>query len=781
MLSKRGSMGQGVQSDARFQSRYMEWQPFARRFSRQVGAASFQAQITSDLGARCDIFISERNGAGEWEPTTDPALVGLIELYRNELQDPSELVRHHVWHYNVAGEMVQSQRDGVAAGIIDYQIHSTAAVEWDKPEPGLATVKLTPDGKVSAGTAFVVPRAQLTRFWVPDHEWPAYAWSPMAAGVDDLKRWRSLARYALHTADSALAMDGILWAPGEAFEGGELGDGADGVGDGGGGPGTPKNSLEDDYYALSKLKFSESDDVTAVAPAFWHWDQQLGEPKWVQIGRGLDEGGIAHRKEALEDFARSTTLPSTTIVGGGVGDANHWSEWLATDKMVESGVKPVMDRVCHLDLTRTFLWPRAAVDGYAPERLVNIRVDYDPSPITVKPDLSENAQKLGPLGILNFETILEANGFDSADMLTDPNQREWLLEVLSKGQAGAMPGGGAPPAASSATTRQGPPARPVAIAAAVGAPAGDEAAVDPTAAAVLRQLSRARQSVGTKLITEAQAAYESALRAGGLKVKTRARGRAPRGVASRAVSAVDAREPLAPILAAVGITELELVDTAFDTFRTRALAELGRYRQRVAAVLAQHGLQEVPSGIEPETIEAGVDYIVAGLTSMVRARLLAGDEAILAAAQDLRFLAPRAPRRRGGFIDEQLPGLPDPDELAGAAARLVRNALAVTEGRASMTMPTTPDGMPTTTFTIESPSLQERISADLGVSPNWTWVHGFYGEPATVFEPHEALDGFTTTDREHDPELANLEGWPDVDVYAPNDHPGCTCEWVPAV
>jgi hypothetical protein len=54
-----------------------------------------------------------------------------------------------------------------------------------------------------------------------------------------------------------------------------------------------------------------------------------------------------------------------------------------------------------------------------------------------------------------------------------------------------------------------------------------------------------------------------------------------------------------------------------------------------------------------------------------------------------------------------------------------------------------------------------------------------YGDPSArsaPFEPHEALDGvdFETWD---DPVLANEEGWPDTDFYAPGDHFGCLCDF----
>ena len=285
----------------------------------------------------------------------------------------------------------------------------------------------------------------------------------MAASVDDLKRWRALSRYVLRTADSQLAMNGMLWAPGEAFDGPpievdeaeatEIGEAA--------------NIVEDAYMQAARLRHTETDDVAAIAPFLVHWDKEYGAPQWIKMGEGLDPAGISHRKEALEDFARSSNLPVTTVIGGGVGDANHWSEWLASDKFFDSGVAPTMNRICHLDLTRTYLWPRARLAGLRDDQLVDIRIGYDPSPVIVKTDQSDIALRLNRAGLLSNEATLEAANFTEADLMPPGPQRDWLLEVLAGKKAGDSPFGnttlkgfGDQTPVGPGTVEQAPPERP---------------------------------------------------------------------------------------------------------------------------------------------------------------------------------------------------------------------------------------------------------------------------------------------------------------------------------
>jgi signal transduction histidine kinase len=332
---------------------------------------------------------------------------------------------------------------------------------------------------------------------------------------------------------------------------------------------------------------------------------------------------------------------------------------------------------------------------------------------------------------------------------------------------------------------------------------GRPAAVEPEGisrsdARLIGRLTQLRQSLGTRLLAEAEQAYEAALRSAGVKVISRARSRTSPTRLRQATTAVDQCEALAPWLAAIGLTEEEMLDHAFDTFTERAIEEVRRYRERQAVIVEKlGGGVRLPEDPLPEQV---ADFLVAGLTAMVRQRLLVGDRAAVMAAlptliprnkllkklagQAARDLVKRAPRHRREPDNFDLPtGLPDPDELASAAARLVRNALYAADGRVHVQLPATPDRLPTviTSESTMAPSLEERLVLKFNVAPEWEWVHAFYGEPRTVFEPHEALDGFTTTDREGDPGLFNPDAWPEVDLFAPGDHGGCTCEWVVSV
>lgn len=788
LYSKRGNVQRG--SDAKFQSQYQDWQGWARRYARTISAAAFQALVVSDLCARCVLGIEIRDQVGaEWNMGNDPSMASLMDEYANPLQTANDLVRLHTWHYQVAGEMLQTQRDG--DGAVEYGIYSVQAAEWDKPDDGQATIKLAPDGKVvepgkvsDRDTAFELPRNQVVRFWLPDQEWQAYATSPMAAVIDDLHRYRALSKYALKVADAAIAMVGLMWFPGEAFTE-TVGQAEDDLAEASADAGIPKYALEELYYEVARIRHSDSDDIMSVVPPLFHWDKDAGPPEHVNTGPGLDPSGIDHRKEALEDFARGTNLPVTTVLGGGVGDANHWSEWLASRQVFASAVAPTMDRATHMDLTRSFLWPRARISGVDPANLRLIRVGYDSDPVIVKEDNSVNALAMARLGAINFKAARDATGFDDEDAMTDPTEREWLMQVLANGHAGST--GGVPKEpdqpVDASTVVQAPPndaVSPLGVTAAATEPPPFDSTQAEVGRRALRRLTSLRKQLGTKLLADARLVYDDALRQAGARVVNTARNgrRAGTQKQQQIAQAVAAGEPIRALLATVGVKEDDLLRHTLDVFKQHATAEMAVYQQRVAEVFDAVGITgaALPTA---QLAASAVDYLATGLQAMVRARLLDGVQAAIQAAG-----VGVVPRRRfppaEGF---DLPGLPDPDELSRAAARLVRNALDIHEGRKDWQFPATPDHMPHVVAVDDRPQVEEQLSVALDIQPIWTWAHGFYGEPGTVLDGHDRLDGFTTNDPSSaenpgDPDLGNDEPWPASAYYFPADHDGCTCEWV---
>lgn len=742
--------GQGI-DDPKYLRSLGEWQAWLARYSQELGICRFSAGITADTAMRVRWHVQKQDDGGDWEEDED--LNPILEEYRNELQDDNELTRLQAWHYETIGEMFEVIRDEGDGGA-SWWIYGKHAVHF--PDANFALCKDIPYGQEKTGTAHKVPRNQVTRLWIPDEMFPGLATSPMRASVDDLQRYAYLADYVQRTIRSRMAMNGGLWTPSEAHEL-KAPDGS-------------TSKLDWDFTRVAQRALQEDDSLAAVLPFPFHYSNDLQPPQFVEFGKGLDEAAMSHREEARQDFARGINLPSTIASEGGPGGGNHWSEWLVDEKFFSITIAPVCDRIA-VDRTKTFLWRKLLVEdrGVAEADIMKYRVYYDPAPVIVHPDRSAKALDMLKIGGISFKAAREYLDFTEDDAMTDESEKEWLKEITGKA-AGSGPtmningngGGGELPAGGENVTKLPPekePDEPKAVAAA--ADVIDVVERDPLAGtnATLREVHEVRSKLGRKLLAAAEVAMEEALRQAGVKVRTRIAGRKGSDQANRqaALACIDEDgypiKPLGPHLAAAGVTENELLKKRFLSLRKIAaqLFEGGR-AQQVKILRGEEGQDEsiVHEIAQDKANESAAEYIEHSLHELAKRRLMTGPE-----------------KQEVGEVSGSVP------------ARVIREAMQIADGTAAPVYPE--DGLPTVQRAFDYVTADRAAARDLGGDVKYTWVHGYYGDPRNDFEPHFDLNGFTTTDPEGDADLAVDGSFPEVDLYQPGDHPGCTCEWVSEV
>lgn len=767
--ARPGSTGIG---DPRVQREYNTWQDWAKFFARNTGIARFPAAMTASVVRRLRIYVAERQPNGEWAETTDERLRDVPQLYSNALlgQGAGELAGTHAHHYGVAGECLQAMYQGPSK--TDWMIFSQRAAEWDKPDRGAVTLKLVPGGKPESGTALVVGRDAVTRFWTPDEEWLGLASSPMTSVVDDLRRLWELNQRDRRLANNRFATNGVWWTPGEAHDLARQQSPNQADRD------SPVSPIDRQFIEWVRRTWDENEDPAAAAPFGQHWPKDLGKPEWVKAGPDLTDASLALKDEARRDVARGLDMPGSMVEAGGPGDTSHWTEWKVDEEFLES-IRPLADRLFHQDLTQTFLVIPVRFYGLDESRY---RLDYDEADVVVHPDKSELSIRLTLAGLLKGKRTLEECGFDPVADMMDEDERRWVIELQSKGGMGSTLGheggglnGDAP--IDAATTTEGPPvqvAPAVPRAAAVdgvesSVVSGEEMRAERDAnraRRVIGRLNQARRDVARELKAAAEQALEEALAAARGKVASRTRGR-KQGTAEVRAACLEACErggPLGPFLAAVGITEEEAIGPKLETFDRRA-------RARIAAQLATERRELRAAGLDPDVVpsddhaDRAAAYLTAGVTALAYRELTAG---------------PQAP--------------PEVGEIAGRVpARMVAQALDVAHGTGTATLPEARGEAPGFDRDPNAARLEDQVFAELsGIEdPNraleWTWVHGFYGDPERPFEPHEDLGAsdFTTTmpggdlSGDVDPDLAAIDS-PFGDYPYPGDHDGCTCEWVPA-
>jgi hypothetical protein len=434
------------------------WQAQARNAGRNKGVARFAANMVAATAARVILQVEEQNELGDWNVSEQANYSRLMDQYGNDLlgQGPAELVRLHTWHYQISGEGHLVNRDRDYGGGSEWLVASMPAVQFDAPKKDLATVWMIPGGNPKDGTAFVVPREQVVHFWMPDEDWLAYAVSPMTAAMNDLARHDALARYAQRQAHNYLAMNGVLWTPSVAHEGEQIPTG-DGALDS---DGEPASALLKAYEEMARTSINDVDDSTleSVLPPMWWWENEVnggGPPQWMEVGRPLDEHGIAYRAEALADFARDVDVPSSLVTGGGSDtESNHWQAWMTKDRFIAT-VAPVLDRVTHQDLTVSFLHPLLRILGV--NDVGRYRVGYDPLPVIKEPAVKiDEPIRAWLAGLLGAKPALEKMGYD-ADDLADDDDLKRLAAVLSNFAQGVPPSISGPDAGPAGPALEGPP------------------------------------------------------------------------------------------------------------------------------------------------------------------------------------------------------------------------------------------------------------------------------------------------------------------------------------
>jgi hypothetical protein len=876
-VTVRGSTGGSGRTEKAFLDSYSDWQSNAKAAARTVGVARFTANLFASTAGRVELRIEYENDNGDWVPARDVVdevagaeqLLGLMADYRNVLlgQTSNELMRFHAWHYQVAGEGLLVSRDNAQAGVAEWLVMSTRAAEWDKPEKGSVTLRFTPNGRLSTADAFGVPRKQVVRFWMPDEEYVLLPVSPMTAAMEDLRRWQDLTRYARRQAQNYLAMNGILWTPKSAHEQDPDApvDDADVIEQV-----AKVDPLVKMYQDIASTSISRDDRLESVVPPMMWWDGP--PPEYVQVGRGLDAEGMAHRAEALDDWARGVDAPAALIRGGGNDDAsNHWGAWLTEERFLGS-VAPLIDRITHQDLTTTYLLPYLRYFGNYDLR--RWRVGYDATDVVVHPDKSGTALQAYLAGLLGDRATLRYMGFDE-DEIADTESLERLAFVMQKGMMGGPPGTvttpvDGPTVDETMPEEPGPgdvplPELPADLQAAVlgpyappgsftlpaypewngiahtgtrtssvavldrGAesvsegtpPTGAEeplvaAEVDsvvtglrtgtgsaprlarsrPSRVAALRvvetetkryrrvldRLATLRRDTGRKLLAGAEVALAEALRLAG--VRAIAKGKSKSRVAATALAqAISEGSAWRPHLAALGITEEQMLTGAFDAYTEQARGWLSQRRAKERAMLAREGFD--PDVIVPDDDhldEAAAVFLGVALMAIARQRIM-GDPTTLdtpgevTGAVPARFAA-NAMRIADGTAVAHLA------ESADAVPAVVNSGATSVEGWVSSALRdrlgnTLTVELSTTSDERERQEITEALGDLDATSAEYVWVHGFYGEPTTIFEPHLNLDGVTTTDPDGDPAFYNDEAWPEERMFFPGDHLGCSCELVP--
>jgi len=394
-----------------------KWQRQVIKYDREgPGILGYYLDTVALLASLCPLIVEVREKDGTWTRSDDPVLAVALAGYKSSLTSQPELVASHVRHREGLGECWVIFSDDLG---------------W--------VVQTVPNVTVAAGGDVIdftdlygmkrrVPKSRVWKSWVPDPYEPWLPTSPVRRALPELRRLLASTRNQTRSAESRLVTNGMVAFRPDASGSRPLRN----VGDGG-----PQRDgaekIVDDFITLAQEAFHDDDAPSAGVPFPY-----VGEPAVpIELGRGIDQNAMAVEEKALEAFARAVNFPAQLLTMG-PGAANHWNEWLLQESQHKMGLAPKMMPVCN-DITEFYLRPMVAKIrnrvGSWDMRPDNVRVGFDMTFLTKKPDLSSSAMEAYRLGLISRDEVADSLGITKPlDIPVGLSEYEhWELATGSKG------------------------------------------------------------------------------------------------------------------------------------------------------------------------------------------------------------------------------------------------------------------------------------------------------------------------------------------------------------
>lgn len=593
-------------------------------------------------------------------------------------------------------------------------------------------------GEPSQGTAYVI------RMWLRHARWKWRADSPLMGVLEQAEELLILSQQVRAVGRSRLAQNGVFLVPREAYS-----DYAD--------PTDPskQTTVADLLVKHFVTPIQDEGSAAAVVPfVLAPPAQYIEQVRYVELTRGVDTWASSEREKLLRRLAQGLDIPPEVVLG--IGDMNHWNSWLVDEQTWSANMRPLAIKIVD-SLTIGFFRPMLLAAGLAPDIVRRLRLWFDPSAVTSRPDLDKNAQEVFDAGELSGEALRRHRGFTEDDA---PSEDERAAKRAAQ------------PAPFPELDEPGPPND--------GEPTPDEAEQDAEQettlvaaagrrAALGQRLARIDAGLRDRLLTAADTAVVAAVEKVGARLKARvaggggnARRTGPlhdviRGVPTRTVAATLGEATARTLLAAAG--EDDLIDSdefaalaaTFDTLTARAQEQALRM---LAAELDidDDELDEIRARQTTQRAEAW-GWLAVALVGLANRRLF--DTSADAPAEgefDPTISVPAATIRE-------------------AVARAGGEDVTVESGAMYANTGTQPAGGVATGRTARDVMAQHGA-----VITGYRWDYGDPSARMLPFPPHERVDGEEFTSWQ-DPDLRNDDPFPPVPFLSPGDHAGCRCSY----
>lgn len=489
-----------------------------------------------------------------------------------------------------------------------------------------------------------------------------------------------------------------------------------------------------DFHRMIATPIQEEGSAGAVVPGVV-WGPTEAIEKGVRhltFDRPIDKELDARLELRVRSLARGMDLPpervighsDTTFANASVIDIDEFRGYLEPTVMMECAM-----------LTSAYFRPLLEASGISRDLVKQLVVWYDPSELVAEPDRRPTANDAHDRMVISDSTYRRETGYSEEDAPSD----EEVERRLERRSAPALPD----------------PTEEATVASA--APLALTAAARPDIGRRLMEIDRALRS---RLESLADYHVKRALEKAGARVRAKVASGIREQVKDEPnllVAAALGRS----VAAAAGLTEDELLESAFDDLRDEYDQRVRRAQRASLDVLARSGVLD---DYERAEMEAQQDedrksswaWFLASLLGLARTRLF--DPTPAATPGEFDSLATVPP----GVVREAV-------ARAGGAKGLESRGGALTTAGG-----TQPAGG------IGTGQLVADTFARHGWQiTGWEWVYGDPSTRQTNFEPHLALDGQVIKDWNSDDLSVGGNTWLATTGYRPGDHNFCACSFSP--
>lgn len=270
--------------------------------------------------------------------------------------------------------------------------------DYELSQTGSANVTGTPMLKIPATHAYVVS------IWNPHPADASVPDSPVRASLPILRELVGLTQHVSAQVDSRLAGAGMLIMRSSASRALKR---AMGLPEDG-----PDDPLTEQLIDAMITPIGDRDSAAAIVPLVLTIPDEAQKPEYLSFSAPLDQYAETLRDSSIRRLALGLDAPPELLLGQGT--TSHWTAWLTQEEVVDSHISPTLATFAR-GVTTGYLRPVLRANGLTEAQAEEYAIWFDVSGLTVKANMSADAQALYALDALSEESLRRAAGFDESD------------------------------------------------------------------------------------------------------------------------------------------------------------------------------------------------------------------------------------------------------------------------------------------------------------------------------------------------------------------------------